>query len=541
MPKQRGEKQSTGRRGEEAFRLFASRHGVLASRMEEDIGFDFVCMVEQPGLGGMRTLSGTWLGVSVRSTRQRSGRVRLNRSDAEAMLRASFPVCFVLVEVQRDTERLSYRFLDESFAQELSDFLASERLHMSLTPSKCRSGASFDEDLRAMLRGNRAERVRLAVARHRIERHLSGALLHVERTDAGELTVVTVPDFFSYFRRDEATEQERVHAAIFGSPERRMQRLADIGPRPEVLKAIEDLPSALLVGATDDDAVRIVAQDESGCGVVTFERVRDASHTGWVHPAGFSLTVSARVLRNDRWVHEMAVLFDPDQNCDLRAHPELWTFLEHCDGETAVLYREGDPSRRIPADFFAGLRRVSFFARCLRAAARITGVDPAGGDVLDVPLRDCLDDEALHALAWLAEIATRPQILDGFGFVIDERPVVEMTQSRMLVGVPIIANLAAHAVVTWLEADATIYEVGDRAVGIRIDSTVGAAVERREPVQKSSRYPELVVHGSWPTVALSQPPTQTGSDPAEWGLDLRLPAYLDSHDDADDAEFEPGR
>lgn len=537
MPKQRGERQSTGRRGEEAFRLFASRHGAPASRMEEDIAFDFVCMVEQPGLGAMNTLSGTWLGVSVRSTVQRSGRVRLNRSDAEAMLRANFPVCFVLVEVQRNTERLSHRFLDESFAQELSDFLASERGHMSLTPDKCRAAAFFDEDLRVALRGNRAEQVRLAVARHRIERHLTDPLLHVERTDAGELTVVMVPDFFGYFRRDEAIEQARVHAAIFGSPERRMQRLADIGPRPEVLKAIEDLPSPLLIGATAYDEVRIVAEDESGRGVATFERLQDASHTGWVHPAGFSLTISGPVLSDDRWVHEMVVLFDPDQNCDLRAHPELWTFLEHCEGKAAVLYPEDDPSRRIPADFFGGLRRMSFFARCLRAAARITGIDSAGGDVLDVPLRNCLDDEALHTLAWLAEVATRPKALDGFGFVIDERPTAEMTTSKMSVGVPVVANLAAHAVVTWLDADATIYEVGDRAVGVRIDSTVGVAVERRDPVEKDSSYPELVVHGSWPTVALGQPPTQTGSRPADWGLEIRLPASLDGDDDADQAEL----
>jgi len=520
VAKQRGPQQNVGRRGEEAFRLFASRHGAPASRLEEDIGFDFACMVAQPGTGGMNTISGTWLGVSVRSTKQRSGRVQLDRSDAEAMLCANFPVCFVLVEVQADTERLWYRFLDEQFAQELSDFLVSERKNLSLTPRRCRPAELFRDDLDAALRGNRSEQVRLAVARHRVKRHLVDAALHIERSETGEITVVAVPDFFSLFRRVEPADQKRLYAAIFGSPALRLQRLADIGPRPELLQAVEGLPSPLLIGGTSEDEIRIVAENQTGPSVATFHRLRDDAHTGWVHPAGFSITISDAVRHDDQCVHEITVLIDEDNNCDLRDHPELWEFLEHCDG-SAVLYPASAPDLRLEAGFVSGLREAAFFARCLRAASGGTSLN-AQRDVLAVPLRHCREDEVLHTLAWLAGAATQPQLLDRFGFVLDERPLSEMGLTQARADVPVVANLGGHAVVTWLESEVTLYEVDDQAVGIRFNSVGSITAERRPRADKDTAYPELVVHGSWPVVALGPRPAQSTSNPEHWDLEIRF-------------------
>lgn len=521
MTKQRSFQQRVGRRGEDAFRPFASRHGLLATKVEEDVGFDFLCQVEVPATTRTRSISGSLIGVSVRSSSARSTRVRIERSDAEAMLQANFVVCFVLVEVRSRSEQVWYRLLDERFALELADFLASEQQSRSMTPKHCSSGATFDRDLAAALQGNAPERVRLAVAHHRIARVLPDVALDISRDASGELTLVTVEDFYGYFLRSDVPEQDDAYAAIFGSPRLRLERLAELGPRPEVVRELARLPSPVLVGGTSETEFDLTAENSGGHDTASFTRVATEVHTGWVFDAGFSITISKSKRQGDYWIHEIDAYVDPDEDLDLERCPTLWKFLKRCTSD-AVLFPLDDPEFKLEASYVRGLDRAGFFARCLQDAVHLRGWDRVAA-----PLRVSSEEEALHSMAWMAELATHPAVLKGFGFLLasDEGESEEETDlDEVLVrcDVPVIANLGDQAVVTWLDAEVTMFSNDDEvARGVRIDKVVDTSIEVRARREKATAYPELVIHGSWPVIALTgRGAERSESDAAEWDLEL---------------------
>lgn len=516
MPKKRDQRQRSGRRGEDAFELWAGDHRLLTSRPREDYGFDFVCEVESASTG-TSDITGDFVAFSVKSTSSRANRVRLNRDDAERLLGAKIVACVALVEAGGGKYEVHHRFVDETFATELADFLASDRKFMTLTPAKCHGARAFDRNLEAALRGHFPERVRLAVARHRLAKDLPSPRLEVRRTEDGELTLVEVPDFYSFFVDSRLPTRGPHYEAIFGSPRLRFDRLADLGPRPTVVKQLELLPNPILVGGSAEHCFLGVAEGVYGRGVAPFTRVKTSTHTGWVHDGGFSITISARKREGDRWVHEIEALIDDDEALRLPDHPGLWDFLACCS-EDAMIYPEEDPALRLGVEWINGIRRAHFFARYLREASKLDG-----WDALDVPLKSAKDDESLNTLAMAAEIATRPEIFQRFAFVVLRPGESHDGEVEASGQIPVIGNLGSSAVVLWVSANVTLLVVGDVVHGVRIDRVISARVEPHDRVDKGGAHPEMVVDPTWPTVAITGRGGEQGtSDARLWCIEMRL-------------------
>ncbi len=483
-------------KGEDAFELWAADHRLLTNRPREDYGFDFVCEVESSSTG-TSDITGDFVAVSVKSTSSRANRVRLNRDDVERRLSAKIVACAALVVFHGGHYGVHHRFVNKVFATELADFLASDRQFMTLTPAKCHGAGSFDRNLEAALRGHFPERVRLAVARHRLAKDLPSPRLEVRRTKDGELTLVEVPDFYSFFVDNGVPERGSHYEAIFGSPRLRLDRLVNLGPRPPVGKQLELLSSPILVGGSAEDDFLGVAEGAHGRGVAPFTRVKTSTHTGWVHEGGFSITISRSKREGDRWVHEIEALIDEGEALALPDHPGLWDFLACCSDD-ATIYPEEDPALRLGVEWINGICRAHFFARCLREASKRDG-----WDALDVPLRTAKDDESLNTLALAAETATRPKVFERFGFVVLRPGESHDGEAEATAEIPIIGNLVSSAVVLWVAADVTLLLVDEVVHGVRIDRVTGARVEPRDPVEKVSAYPEMVVDSTWPTVAIT--------------------------------------
>jgi hypothetical protein len=519
LPKKRTVSQRVGRQGEEAFSLFASRHHLLPNRPAEDVGFDFLCQVENPlGLpASIRPILGTVIGVSVRSTSTSKQQIKLSRADAETMLQAEFVVCLAVVLVRPEGETIYYRFLDKDFALELAAFLASNAKKLIIKAESCARTDTFDADLLTSLRGNQPERVRIAVASAGVRVHLPDARIEIRRNADGELTLVEIDDFYSAFRHGDP-QQESLRGAIFGSPRLRFARLAAIGPRPGLTESLASLPDPVLVGGVLEAEVRLVAENASGSSRAEFTYVTGPGHWGWVHAGGFSLTISHRVMRDDQWVHESAALIDEGENLQLTDDPELWDFLEFCTAD-AHLFNQADPTRRFPADMFDGLNNAQFFARCLRQA---TTVD--GWSSVDAPLSVANNDESLHTMAWVAELVTHLEVLERFGFVVSDRPLTEFDEEQVSGRIPVIGNFGQQGLVTWLEVEATLFSLNEETVrGIRIDVVHRVDIEVGDRFVKESTFPELVVAPSWPTVSVSGHGTkQTETDAGEWDLGFQL-------------------
>lgn len=72
-----------GDEGEDAFRWFARRHGMLPTKLERDYGVDFICQVAgERGQTGARPVLGALAGFSVRSTTRPDERITVTRKDA---------------------------------------------------------------------------------------------------------------------------------------------------------------------------------------------------------------------------------------------------------------------------------------------------------------------------------------------------------------------------------------------------------------------------------------------------------------------------
>lgn len=519
MGKWRTFSQRVGKRGEDAFRPFSSRNGLSATKFEEDLGVDFVCQVEAKREGRKREISGKLVGVCVRSTSQKTRRIRIDVSDAEAMLAADYPVCLALVEVLPTHERVHYRFLDEQFAIELAEFLRSGQATTTFRPTDGFREDGFEEALTKALTGSSSERVRLAVAQHQLSDCLPGARLRIQRTSEGEFTIVEAGDYFGYFVRSGEPQRDEVYNAIFGSPRLRDDRLAALGPRPEVRSVLEGLPTtAVLAGGVSEYDFELVAENSTGQDTETFTRIASATHTGWVHDGGFAITISIAKRDGANYIHEMDVVVDPDESLYLTAEPSLWRFLERCTHDSKIGPAEAR-DHRTEATYFAGLAEANFFATCLRSAISLDG-----WALIDAPLRLVRDSENLHTLAWCAEISDNPAMLHGFGFQLISRgsALSEFIETPVRCDVPVVANFGASSVVTWVDADVTFFEIAGQARGLRFDEVFGASVEPHERLTKATSFPELVVDETWPTI-VTRPHSQaqTESQPDGWGLGIR--------------------
>lgn len=346
--------------------------------------------------------------------------------------------------------------------------------------------------------------------------HLPDAALEIRRTDKGELTLITVEDFFSYFVRNDKPEQDEVYSAIFGSPRLRLERLAELGPRPEVLRPLARLPDPVLIGLTGESDFTASVANIDGTHSARFALVKSPTHSGWVHAGGFSITISKAKIADGTRVHEIDALIDPKDVLDLRLNPDLWRFLEHCTDD-AVLFDTDDPRVRLEATLIQGLGPANFFARSLRAVQSVSGWEN-----VSAPLNLVLDNENLHTMALLAEIATRPTCLDRFGFVLETDVPSELDEVPGNCEVPIVANLGDQALIIWLNADVTLLCEDAEARGVRIDNVLSVSVELRTRLDKPSVFPDLVVQESWPVISITgSGPEESASDASGWGIELR--------------------
>lgn len=186
----------------------------------------------------------------------------------------------------------------------------------------------------------------------------------------------------------------------------------------------------------------------------------------------------------------------------------------------AVIYPEDQAQPRLEASYVNGLDRVQFFAKCLRDAATL----PGWADI-PAPLRLASTADSLHTVALLAEAAMHPAFLERFGFVLETADAQEVAyvEHEVRCELPIVANLGATGVIAWLDVDAILFETEEETSGLKIVHVHRAQLEAAGRFDKRSEWPELVVHETWPTVALAQPrPRQTSSEAASWGVGLRM-------------------
>jgi hypothetical protein len=489
MAKEQGPSNRIGAIGESAFHLFATKQGLLPTRPDRDVGLDFVCQVNEDHLADRPTrIAPVIVGFAVRSTAADDGRVRLSRDDADFLLRFNDPVGLVLVDERTDPETFHHRMMDEGFANELANFLASEQQTMSLTPARCRGTSDFRGDVIAAIVPGEVERRRLAIARQRLDERIGIVRLQIQRDEDGDVTVVTALQLWNLFRTMSDVDRELLHYATFGAPSRLQERLAAMEMREDFISELDRLPEPYIVGGgVQNAASQLRVEGPEGEAEITLRYTRNGGHYGYVHDAGFALTVSDRRQENGIWVHAMGALADPDVALDLGEHPDLLVFLAACVPGATVI-DDDVPGFRFPVEQFAGLDRIGVFASAMRDASALPGWSWRFAQ-----LRDAFDDETMTSVQWLGMAARDPARLPMAAFVreLPGSPDPEGEPGRWKV--PVIVNSARAGAVLWLLCAGELFVRDGGVTGVRTQEHLDVLVEIADGrLVKATDDPEYV-------------------------------------------------
>ena len=490
MTKLRNPSNRIGSVGEKAFAYFASRNGVLATKADDDVGLDFLCQVDKDHKAkGSSAMAGSLIGFAVRSTAAERGRVRLDRDDAEFLLRMDTPVGVVLVDDPAGDASYHHRMLDHAFANELADFLASGRDTMSLTPARCRSASEFREDVLRALRPGEVERRRLVVAKQRLNAKVGIGRIQIVRDERGTITAVTALDFWSLFDQMGDEDRELLHLATFGAPELLQQRLGAMVLREDFITELDGLPQPYVIGGNIEYAEsELRTEGSAGEARCRFRYTRNGEHYGYVHDAGFAITVSKRKQKGGVWVHELGGFADPDVDLDLADHPDLWAFLSTCVPGARVL--DDDVSAwSFGVEEFGALTRLGAFAACLKDASTLPGWLSGIAH-----LRDAFDEETMTTAQWLAALAVDRNRLPKPKFVV-EAPggFAEPEREPARWTVPVVMNTTASSAVAWLACSGQLFVRDGEVVGVSTEEYHDVRiVVTSERAAKATKEPEFV-------------------------------------------------
>lgn len=240
MGKKRARAQRIGVRGENEFRRFAERHRLIANKVEQDFGTDFLCQVEgRPDRRGTTAIIGTIIGAFVRATSNRRARVQIDRDDAQHLLECDYPLAIVLVHDVAPTPTCYARFVDKQLGTLLGEFLLGDTSSMTVTPALLASETSFDEHLRRALAPGFVEEVRLALATTRVQSSIPESRVRIQRTGNGSFTLVQMRDYLSQYDQHNKSFREQIYSAVFGHDRHFRRRLGQVPIREDLLAALE--------------------------------------------------------------------------------------------------------------------------------------------------------------------------------------------------------------------------------------------------------------------------------------------------------------
>jgi len=303
-----------GDAGEKKFDARAIDYGLIATKVSNDYGIDFVCQIdEQPESPSRSAISGVFVAVSVRATKRPDGRITLTRADADYVLRSDSVTMVALVHLQPGgPEHIYVRVVDEEFRKELAVFLRADNATVSFTPAQFEPIGRVRELLAPACAPGFVQQTRIASVVAGLEPVLPGLRMHVEQTPSGSFTVVTASNLFSLFgATPDETGRDPRFVAAFGAPTQMGARIRDLGVAPTLVDSLNGLPAGLLVhGMTEHDVDDWIVTSEKGEARLQLESLETPEHTGWRHQAGWSLVISKAVERDGRMVHELQAFAD---------------------------------------------------------------------------------------------------------------------------------------------------------------------------------------------------------------------------------------
>jgi hypothetical protein len=332
MPKKRSIAQRVGEIGEAMFETFATENGLVPHKTKNDYGIDYFCQLTDLLTNRIESVKSSIVGVSVRSCGKERIRSKLNRDDAEVILKSDFPFLVVLVDVKRKI--IYHKFVDIEFMEDLYTMLIGESHSFTLTPKIMHYGNSnFSAHLSLVSGKEYRETLRLRYTELRLSRFLGSAKLSVHRDSNGAIAIIQVPSFHCLLD-DKADDKAQIRK-IFLSTRLDQNLWIPISKKDrEIVSEIGDLASKVAIvspipiGSFEKVILHNKGKIDYEC---TFEVRRFEDETSYYHPSGLALIFSDRRKDDDGlYYHSYQVMYG-EQSANLLFHyPELVNFLKNC-------------------------------------------------------------------------------------------------------------------------------------------------------------------------------------------------------------------
>ncbi|MCC8477293.1 hypothetical protein LMJ41_05195 [Streptomyces globisporus] len=525
MSKKRNAAQRIGAIGEDRFRLSCQENFIIPNKVEHDFGFDFLCQPDlAAGFGQTGPISGVFVGFSVRATDRDDGRIRLNRADAECLLAAQFPTGLALVKLNGPKSAAVYfRMMDAAFIVELSHFLASARKAKHFTPKDMRPVAQIRDAIGEVSAPGYLEQVRADAARKIAEPITGPVQIQIHRDADSQATLITSLDLYAWFEQGTPAEQEALYLATFGEPVRRDHRMRKLALSGRVMGGLAHLPQPyVLAGFVMDHPTRVRVQTALASAELPVLRTANEQHFGYVYPAGFALTVSARVEKDGQHVHLMRALADPDSDARLADHPVLLDFLTTCRPESVFRFDNGD-GLTLDVTYFDSLGDLAQCAASYRDAQSLDG-----WDAVPVMVKDIASPESRNSLMFLGAAADPQTQPIPRGLLLAAREVEEKDcdTASGTIHVPVACNLAESTLVVWFSGHGSaLFHDGDLC-GFKVPAFQVDNIQVLPWVPSRSLFPQVLLgprtliwdQGRW---------QESDADTGLWSDDVRLRFQLD--------------
>jgi hypothetical protein len=515
--KRRSFSQRVGTKGENEFRNFADRQGLIATKVDEDFGTDFFCEIDLDHDSNASSAVGhTIVSVCVRASSGKDGRIRLKKNDAFSLLRARGCMMLTLIHVnfdKRESNKVYFRFVDEVLSLKLRKFLKNEsKMTLSLTPIELYSEEEFRSRLAISTQPGYLEEVAVRVAESGISDDIADVNVDVHRSSAGSFTAVTTFNFYDLFERLNEESRQQLYEATFGIPLAQQKRIAKLAIRSNVIDSLEKLPHPYVIGGlTTTEDVELRLTNDHTSARCKFIHTENGEHYGWVHSAGAALTVSKSKLVGGRWIHEMAAFFDPLIKTDFSDDPELTKFLQSATTDAEL---SDDGNYAFQANYFHKLINGGEMARAWESAKLLTGWRSG-----IVHLRDIGDFETHTTMAFLKELADNPDTLSGFSFILDhsikeaegmdiKKFIAKFSTHETLITFPIVANTKNVTVLAEVHCSGEVYTRGaqpESVAGVKVKRINDVCLSIMPLITKGTVYPEVIVAPAITTIPLGVP------------------------------------
>lgn len=493
--KRRSTSQRTGEQGESVFAAWAVSHRLTATKASADYGIDYFCQIFS-AVGVHEEATGGVLAVQVKTTNAGSKpTVFLDRTDAVNLVRQEQPTC--LFGIGLATKTVYFRFVDETFINELLFFLTSQKGRLGLPLSSMSTGSElFGKQLRNIAKAATQQRIRIYRVELEARLRLPDAEVEVTQSSRGGVATLTAKWIGSAFHVHPDI-RETVRTEFFGlgiAPEIE----AGIVMRPELLPVFSVADSSVILqgGIEGEELIQVKNGDKTA--EASFKVRNFGDEWSFTHDSGLCLIMS-----------------EPRNFGGGQVKHDLYVHLAQGVSSLGAL-GEG-------IDFLKLLGPGSFFSRGGRAwmeldhwGRSLTSIGSAiemlgpvcgslGIDLHSCFLNDFVNREFVASIVYVNAILTgkysASEMFPGVLYNVDSSiPASEAKSRKVRVRLPLVMNVKDVGVIIWLKTGTRLYFNEEGLLcGLQPETLLSWEVELTSRFTKSA-HPELWISNNLPAV-----------------------------------------